>query len=106
MTCGTDGQWTGTSTQCTGMHEMRMYVLGSHAEESFVLLHTPSSPETCTASNLTAVSEDVAYTIPNKIRPGAVATSPRCREGYHVTVSALCQDDRSWRVEEQCVQSE
>jgi hypothetical protein len=78
MTCGTDGQWTGTPTQCT---------------------------ETCTASNLTAVSEDVAYTIPNEIRPGAVATSPRCREGYHVTVSAVCQDDRTWRVEEQCVQS-
>ena len=72
----------------------------------FVLIHKPHSPETCTVSNLTAVSEDVAYTIPNKIRPGVVATSPRCREGYHVTVSAVCQDDRTWRVEEQCVQSE
>ena len=76
-------------------------------KEDFVPIHTRTlSPETCRASNLTAVFEDVAYYIPNKIRPGVIATSPRCREGYHVTVSAVCQDDRTWRVEEQCVQSE
>ena len=29
-----------------------------------------------------------------------------CGEGYQVAISAVCQDDRTWRVQEQCVQSE
>ena len=29
-----------------------------------------------------------------------------CGEGYQVAISAVCQDDRTWRVQGQCVQSE
>ena len=60
--------------------------------------------ETCKASNLTAMSIELAYNIPGQIRPGVVA-SPACVDGHHIAISAVCQDDMTWKVEEQCVQS-
>ena len=67
--------------------------------------NTSHTTETCTASNLTAISDDIAYTVPTEIRPGTVVGT-HCGEGYQVAINAVCQDDRAWRVHEQCVQSE
>ena len=57
------------------------------------------------ASNLTAISDDIAYTVPIEIRPGTVVGT-HCGEGYQVAINAVCQDDRTWGVQGQCVQSE
>ena len=78
-------------------------------------MHTPHSDhrnyefssfctETCKASNLTAIPNEVAYRVPDQIRPGVVAT-PACGDGHHLAISAVCQVDMTWKVEEQCVQS-
>ena len=60
--------------------------------------------ETCKPSNLSAISDDLAYKIPGQIRPGVVANSV-CGDGLHIAISAVCQDDTTWKVVEQCVQS-
>ena len=54
---------------------------------------------------MTAISDDIAYTVPTEIRPGTVVGT-HCGEGYQVAINAVCQDDRTWRVQGQCVQSE
>ena len=54
---------------------------------------------------MTAISDDIAYTVPTEIRPGTVVGT-HCGEGYQVAINAVCQDDRTWRVQEKCVQSE
>ena len=61
--------------------------------------------ETCTTLNLTAAFHDISYTVPTEIRPGTVVGA-HLGEGHQVAISAVCQDDRSWRVQEQGVQSE
>ena len=66
--------------------------------------NTSHTIETCTASNLTAISDDIAYTVSTEIRPGTVVGT-HCGEGYQVAINAVCQDDRTWRVQrvEMCV---
>ena len=103
LTCGSDGQWRGNITQCRGM-DLRDYAsLYKHVHT--IATNTSHTIETCTASSLTAISDDIAYTVPTEIRPGTVVGT-HCGEGYQVAINAVCQDDRTWRVQEQCVQSE
>ena len=54
---------------------------------------------------MTAISDDIAYTVLTEIRPGTVVGT-HCGEGYQVAIKAVCQDDRTWRVQGQCVRSE
>ena len=75
-----------------------------------MFLHTHHSHSlytigTCTISNVTAAFHDISYTVPTEIRPGTVVGA-HLGESRQVAISAVCQDDRTWRVQEQCVQSE